>query len=329
MSRQTPASISSDSHVHKLEGRPLRQWWQIDDLFALKRKSFEQDKFQNQALRSHVAFFATLPFVAGLILYTAGMAYAPVILLPLLLLLTPLVLHFIDAYRRHARRVLEVQNLSNQLILKSPGLEKRIMLAEVREFFPVSSGDYILEINNGEYFVLSRELTKSDQLFAHLSQSLHGKAAASGGNYLLPGYMTDSMEMACLAIIVAVLSPYAFRLVAILFGLKQAAGATAFGSTELTGLFLSLVFVGLCLVFRNAVLSRFAELVRLSEYSCAVRTRRGYSSIPVESIKSVRRIFGHTLVSHNNGWFITISDKGESTNEKLMSLNQTNLCRLR
>ena len=72
MTRQTPAHTSNDYQVHKLKGRPLRQWWQVADVIAFRRKNFEQDKFQNQAIRSHLVFFGTLPFAIALILHTVG-----------------------------------------------------------------------------------------------------------------------------------------------------------------------------------------------------------------------------------------------------------------
>jgi hypothetical protein len=288
---------------HQLQGDALKQWWQ-----ASKGKDKAKDKYANAALRSHVMFLTSLPFFMVMYFFS-GYPYPETIKTILLaaaigVLDWPL---FWSVVQRHLRRILEVCETEDGLLLKSLFFERKVSWYELSDFFPLQNGDYLFCCRGGEQFMLSSDLTDSAQLFELIANKVGRQSESYDLNYYVPMNLIDSSIMACFAVMAACLIP-------LVQWLLNGSGSLTNSLSLIIGAVIALVagFVW------RLHLTKVAELTRVGKSSVFIQTRSGTRVIPLEQITSVKRLGIYVLVRTRNGFWLTITESKEPLTLKLL-----------
>ncbi len=307
-----------NSGIHRLEGKDRWRWWQMHGFFSspFKRKR-EEDKFKNIAIQHQLLFLTQLPVGVGIMLYTVGMdglrmaavgAFAWVIAFIFLIL----------TFKQHCKYIVEVYEQPSGLLLKSPMLSRTIRWGEISDFFELKDGDYLLQSRDGADFILTTELTDSEGLFKRIQAVVPKNRDPYNVNFRLPNSHMDLPRMVCFAISLAVTFPFITTL------------AYPERHTEpisIVSIIGSIVAISLVVAYWKFTWTKVAELVRLSDHSCQIRTRSGnVNQIPLDEITDVKRLGEfHLLKSRRQGWLIILADKTETVSVKLLETNMLTL----
>lgn len=304
-------ALSSKLSTHRLEGRALKRWWQVDGFFSIAQKKPMEDKFSNGAIRSQLMFFMLLPFATALYCYVN--INTPSAMTPRLLLLAVVAavffIHFVLTARRHLNRIVEVQVSEIGLDLKSPFLKRSIRWDQIRDFYKNQDGDYMLDTTSGDEFILSNELTNSDQLFDFINRRAPKPSTKFSFNYHARSDLVDSASMACFAVIVAC-STYFFASYASIDERIQAYAIAAGG-------------ILLSAIWWRLQLTRVACLTRVGDQSFYIRTRTGSREIRWEELTNVKqRGVLFYVKARSTGWFVILADKEGPVSAPLIEFQQ-------
>lgn len=305
---------------HRLEGRALKRWWQIDDLFkfrfAWQKNKEEDDKFSNVAIRQQLVFFATVPFVAGFFAHAVATSTVEhpdhwIVIWQFSILTSCLILvlfiHLLLALKKHFYRVLEVETTETGLRMRSPFLARSLRWDQIRELYVNQDGDLILESATGEEFILSNELTDSENLFSAVEKRAP-KQKRFSYNYRFPNQAIDSFSAACLAVMVACLH----------IGLRPWMPMESF----LSGLAISLTVCLFVTAIWRLQVCKLARLVRLSESSIVLATSKVSKEFAWEQISSVKKIGSFFLVNAQSDCFLVVAGKKEPVAARMVECKQ-------
>ncbi|SRR5579885_766822 len=312
---ESSKALPAPSAVHRLQGKPLRRWWQVGDLFALKRKSIKEDKYQNPSIRAQLLFLLQLPFGMALMSHIAGPS--PTTTKMLILAGVAGVAVFTQlayAFKQHCKILTEVEETGDGIVLKAPFFTRRIHWSELNDFYSVDNDDYLLETTSGEDYVLSGDLTDSAGLFERLRQHVPKSTDVYSCNFRVPIGFIDSATMASFAVILASVFPFLTWLF-VRPPLSQ--------ETIVTQVAIAVLLVPLSVAAWRIHLNKTAEIFRIGDTSCMVRTRTGRQRFAVDQITAVKKILGYTLVKSRIGWFFLIADKSEPARAKLLECSNT------
>ncbi len=309
------SKLSRSSGSYRLEGRALKKWWQIDQMFAVRPAwKMEADKFRNTAIQHQLMFFMTLPFALGLFTYIVLTSKTKVdlsLLVPILAVnsccIAVLFGYFLFTLKKHLYRVLEVHVTENDLLLQAPFLKRTVRWDQVSDAFLNQDGDYILETTSGEEFIISTELTDSSRLFEVIGKRMPKSLEKFSYSYRFPNEFVDGPAIACLAITIAVLS-----------SMCRVRAEEWLGAAEI-----SLACILLAALWWRFQLLNVARVVRFGKSSILLQSCKKRKEVVWEQITSVKQLGGLFLIRSRSDWFVVISDKKEPLAEKLIECKRT------
>lgn len=307
--------ISRSASSHRLEGRALKKWWQIDDMFAIKPAwKTEPDKFSNAAIRQQLMFFLMLPFALGLYTYigmTSETKMDFALLVPVLVvngcLISVLFAYFLHTMRRHLYRVLDVHVTDNGLVFQAPFLKRSVRWDQISDAYLNQDHDYILETTQEEEFVLSNELTDSERLFEVIGKRARRTQDKFSYCYRLQNESVDAPAIACLAIVVAVVSSMSR------VRPEEWVGAVAISS----------VCIMAAVLWWRFHLLNMARVVRIGDSSILLQSCKNRKEIMWDQITDVKQLGALFLIRSRSDWFVVHSGKKEPVAQKLIECKQT------
>jgi hypothetical protein len=315
MSKNT-LSTSPKPIIYRLEGRPLRQWWQMSDFFALAvipKKS--HDRYKNATIRSQLAFVLSIPFY--MVLHYRILGHADFKLdafIGAAGLATIAML--IGTFKEHRKTVLAVQQDADGLTLISALFKRRIGWAQIRALFQLANDDYVLETSNGDEFILSCDLTDRDLLLHEIKDKAPKFPESFDLSYRVPNDAVDGLTMVCFAITLAALaSTRKFFLQPGPFPTSEILSAV--------GIAISII-VPIAIIWRF-LLTRAARMVRIGSTSCAISTGTGRHVLRFDEISLAKRFGPYVFVKSESGLFMIASEKNEPTTNKLLTQTQNKL----
>jgi hypothetical protein len=211
--------------------------------------------------------------------------------------------------RKHLNRVLEVQVSEIGLDLKSPFLKRSIRWDQIRDFYEIQDDDYILDTTNGDEFILSCELTNSDQLFQSITSRAPKPPTKFSYNQRIRNDFVDSCSMGCFAIIIVCLANTFLR------------SYTA-NEQRIQSIAIATVCILLVTIWWRLNLSRFAYLVRVGDQSFYIRTCTGGREIRWDELTNVKQRGVLFYVSTRSGWFVILADKVGPVSAPLIEFKQ-------
>jgi hypothetical protein len=287
--------------THKLQGRPLRQWWQIADCFALgiRRSPKPQDKYANTAMRTQLTFLCQLPFSMALCYHLAGAAAIKVLLLASAAAFV-ILLAFLAAGRRHLRYALEVQEAEAGLLVKSLGFQRQIGWHEIAELFPTQNGEFfVLDCRTQGQFFLSNDLTDFDSLCQLIRSKVGPPPIAYKENHMLPPGFVDAGVTACIAIIFACVFPF----------LRWILDGCDPGSYSLAGGVVAVLVTLASLWIWRIQVRKVAWLTRVGPSSLLFRTQAGLKEVAWEQLTNIKVLGSVFVVKSRNDWFLVLAEK--------------------
>lgn len=315
MNQLSPLSKSMNGVTHKLEGKPWKQWWQIADIFKLRQTPLDQDRYQNANLRAQLTFLLSLPFFIAFQLHIAPQSSKLALLAGAVGVAMGIFLYL--TFKQHCRYALSARRDDNGLFVQSPICKRRIPWHEMRESYINQNGDCELILNDGVEVILSKDLTDSQTLFEEISKRSPNFEDGSSYNYRLHCALIDGASMACFAIIVACLFPVFTWLCYPERNPKSAIEMLKF----------SAVVVPLALAYWRWNLVKFAEVVRIGDNECSIRTRKQALRFTWSDLKAVKRLGGFILLQTRKGTFMLLANKKEPVSQKLMEGQKRTLIR--
>lgn len=305
----TPSTLQPN--VHRLQGKPLRRWWQSGDLFVnpFKKRSKVEDPYLNSSVRAHVTFLGQLPFGMGLMYYLAGPESIKMLLLAGLAWVAMFV-HLRHAFKKHQKILQEVTVTEVGLNVKSAWFNRQIRWDEIKDCFPIQNNFRVIACTDGEEYLLSPDLTDSEGLFDKISKRLPKPMDVYTQNLRLPDGLMDGAVMACLAIIVAGTFPVLRWL------LYRGAMST---EDVITMLITAAVLVSLAVAYWIFHNKKVAQTIRLGPSGCHIKTRSGSHTIRLDQLSKVSKLGGLYRIQTRDGWFIALIDKTEPMSKTLLT----------
>lgn len=298
-----PAGKSS----HFLKGTPLKQWWQISSRSA---------NTNNPAIQNLLVFLLTLPFVASVAYGNCPVSGKGGFLVLTAFIWLSAALIFLRIAHRHLYHVLEVRASDEGLEFKSLFWKRKIRWLDISAFFPtgqreIARNKYVLETNNGDEFLLSKELTESAQLFDLIRQRMPRTNESFQYNHrALEGFLDSSMVMS-FAIVLAFVFP-------ILWSLLVASTQPDVNKILLAAA--GILISGSILWFH---ISKIPETVRVGDRYLFLRTRLSAHTIPREQIISMKQVGSLLFLRWSQGWFMILTEKNEPITGKLIECKPT------
>lgn len=301
-------ALSSKLSTHRLEGRALKRWWQVD---SISRKKSMEDKYINGAIRQHITLLILLPFATALYcyVYKDHLSALNSRFFLIAIVVVALIIQLLMFARKHLNRVLEVQVSEIGLDLKSPFLKRSIRWDQIRDFYKTQDDDYILDTTGGDEFILSSELTNSEQLFQSITGRTPTPPTTFSYNHRIRNDFIDSCSMGCLAIIIACLA-HLFL------------GSYTTNEQRIQSIAIATVGILFGTIWWRLHLSRFAYLVRVGEQSFYIRTCTGGREIRWDELINVKQRGVMFYVNTRSGWFVMFADKGGPVSAPLIEFNR-------
>lgn len=304
----------TDSGIFRLQGKVLKQWWQVGDAFRIIR-DFKApfDRYENIAIRSPLTFLLTLPFGMAILYHCAGSESIRMLILAGGAALV-MAIHMVLSYRQHCKIAVEVKLTEIGITIKSPLMPARnIGWGEISDFFEVQNGDYVLLTTRGEDYLLTSDLSNSEILFKRIKELCGRKEQIYKVNTRIPNSFIDGGNGACLAIVVASLFPV-IQILIYRPGLAVHPGSLIFAA----------IVCVLAVLFVRFQSTKLAELVRFGQNGISVRTRDGkLTELNFQDIKRIKKFGSCYLVSSRKGLFVTILEKTDSAEPKMIELKNT------
>ncbi len=308
VSEENALPMPTGASVHRLQGKALKQWWQISS-------GKSKDAYKNNAMRSYLVFLATLPFGSALLWYIGGVDCAKTLLCAFVVWLIQFLL-LCWVVRRHLCHVLEVRASEDGLELRSLLFKRKIRWMDIADFFPTGNNhsgynEFVLDCTNGDEFYLSKELTDSSKLFDLINQKRSRPAVSYALNHQLLYGLIDSAIGAVFAVTVAIV----FALIG-----PHITKAAQWNPCDFAIIVIfALVFVPyFCLQ-----IIKMPELVRVGHSGLKIRTRWQSKVIPWDQVTKITKIGTWLIVQSRQGWFIMFADKNEPITEKLLEYRRT------
>ncbi len=290
---------------HSLAGHALKKWWQCGDpFFKSFRRQLQTDKFRNSALRSNIVFLATAPFGFCLntyIIFSKGpvdsvdLNLLEIFLSVVILSYCAICTHFWFTLKTHRNRVLKVQVTESGLILESLFLNRSVPWSQIRDSYFDQNQDCIVETVEKDVFILSNELTESDQLFHLINMRKPVTARVFTNNYHLPNEVIDTSTLACLAIVAACM-------VSLVKPIDYLAQHVDLVATLLALMLLSAAISRICL-------TKVVRSIRINDFSCLLQIDGSTKDLMRDQIKDVKRFGPIVVLKSNSDWFIVLADK--------------------
>lgn len=292
--------------VHRLQGKALKQWWQMSS----PRKA---DTY-NPALQMLASFLISTPLCVAMLYERWPISARTGLTLLALTVWLGIFLVFLFVARRHLYHVLAVQTSEEGLEFKSLLFKRKVRWADIVDFFSAGDGEiaknkYVLETRSGEEFLLSKELTDSNKLFELIRQRMPRIAEPYHQNFR----RLDGLVDASIAMNSAIILAFACPLLKALF-----CGVQPGFSDWLTAI-AGVLIASLIWSFHA---SKVTETIRASNNGLFLRTRSGGQVIPREQITNIRQLGDVFILSSRRGWFILFPDKKEPVTAKLIEYKQ-------
>jgi hypothetical protein len=214
------------------------------------------------------------------------------------------------AVRQHMHLVLEVCRRDYGLEVRSLCFKKMIRWLEIRDLFPISDGEWLLDCKDDEY-VLSNELTDSGELFDFIQANLSVPVDRYELNCKMNEDFFTSTNMAtsavCFALLSGVVSQYVFK-------------------TPNTALLVQSLPVLLLLIAPFALIwwintFKVVRLLRIGSAGLYIRTRSTVQELSWDQVTHIKHIGGVFVIKSPSAWCLVmvkfLYNRKEVTNKLL------------
>jgi hypothetical protein len=309
------ALSKSGDYVYRIEGKALQQWWQVDAFLSVKKKP--DTLYTNHAARCAFLFLLTVPvyiymgathnqwhaggqirFIAlGLVTWFSGLCA------------------FALVARRHLRLLLEVRLSDEGLDLNSLFLHRKIRWLDVVDFFPsgnslVGHKEFVLNCRNGEQFILSADLTNSDELVAQINRRMAPATTSFDSSIRTgDGFFDMPATMMGFALLLAVLiGPIRWLLFT-----SQITTAGIIANCVIPA-----SFAIIPLAWWWFIRTKVPQLIRIGSSGISLQTRANKYLVRWDEVTAIRKIGFLLLLRSRAGWFVMLADRKEPVIQNLL-----------
>ncbi len=308
--------VPAGTSVHRLEGKALKQWWQIPSAgpiwsprWSRKRDGRETNAYANAGMQQLLVSILTIPIFVIAKYQNVGASRLDVLAITLWLGLCLLLMSF---FRRHRYHVLAVTASETGLELRSPCLKRNIRWLDMADCFPagtIEPKEFLLQCKTGEEFLLSKDLTDSARLFDLIALRMAQPEVTYELNHRVQDGTFDIVR-ACAATTIGV-----FIIWPIADWSLDAGHQFTVAPANL--LFMILITV-LSLGWYWLNLIKTPQLIRAGRSGLYIRTGRESKVIEWDQITEIRQVAGLIIVNSRIGWFSMFAGKKQPLTERLI-----------